>query len=81
MALAIKILIIVLLIMILFSLGRAMFYFMRQEPDSNKTLSSLKWRVGLSVSLFVVLIVAFLTGVIQPHSGPLTQNQTQQQAQ
>lgn len=34
---------------------------------SQQVLLSLKWRVGLSVCLFVLLFMAFASGFIQPH--------------
>ena len=34
---------------------------------SGRALLSLKWRIGLSVSLFVLLFIAFAFGFIQPH--------------
>ena len=37
------------------------------ETRGNSALLSLKWRIGLSVSLFLVLFVAFSMGLIQPH--------------
>lgn len=52
---------------IVFSLGSAMIYLVREPHGSKKTVRALSWRVGLSLALFVLLIIGVLTGLIQPH--------------
>jgi hypothetical protein len=47
------------------SLGSALFYLMRDKGTSNKTVRALAIRVGLSVALFVALIVANRLGWIE----------------
>ena len=49
------------------SLGSAMFYLVRDEGNSDRTLKALTWRIGLSVVLFASLFVAYALGLIQPH--------------
>lgn len=44
--------------LILISLGSALFYLMRDRGTSNKTVRALALRVGLSIALFLFLIVA-----------------------
>ncbi|HIN82215.1 MAG TPA: DUF2909 domain-containing protein, partial [Chromatiales bacterium] len=34
---------------------------------SARTLKALTWRIGLSVALFILLMVGYATGLIQPH--------------
>lgn len=37
------------------------------ERTGGNALLSFKWRIGLSVSLFILLFIAFAFGYIQPH--------------
>jgi hypothetical protein len=32
---------------------------------------ALTWRIGLSVALFLLLLLGWYLGLIQPHGGPL----------
>ena len=63
----IKIVIFALLAGILASLGYGLFYLVKDERDSKRMARALTVRISLSVLLFLVLLVAFLTGRIQPH--------------
>lgn len=67
-----KLLIIVVLLAIIASLGSGLFFLVRdQEGSSRRVLNSLALRVALSVLLFVLLIVAWLAGLIQPNATPV----------
>jgi hypothetical protein len=62
-----KYLILGMLVLILISLGRALFYLSStREDDGKKMVAALAWRIGLSVALFVLLIVAYYSGWIEP---------------
>ena len=63
----IKIIILILLILILLSLGAGMFSLIKDGNKSNRTVKFLTLRIALSVALFILLILAFLFGWIQPH--------------
>jgi hypothetical protein len=67
-----KILVIAMLALILISLGKALFHLTSAKAgDSAKMVKALAWRIGLSVALFVLLIVAFYSGWIHPtHVAP-----------
>ncbi|WP_269532822.1 twin transmembrane helix small protein [Chitinimonas sp. BJYL2] len=62
-----KIVVVLFLIAILVSLGTALFSLMRNKEASNKTVKALTLRVALSVSLFILLMIAYKMGWIQPH--------------
>jgi hypothetical protein len=63
----IKYLILGLLVLILISLGKALFHLSgAREDDGRKMVTALAWRIGLSVALFVLLIVAYYSGWIEP---------------
>lgn len=55
------------LAVIVFSLGSAMVYLVREPHGSKKTVRALSWRIGLSLALFVLLMLGIFTGVIVPH--------------
>ena len=63
----IKILIILVLIAILYSLFSGMFYLIKDKSQSRRTVKALTIRIVLSVALFILLMLGFATGVIQPH--------------
>lgn len=62
-----KLLVIAILAGIVLSLGSAMFQLTRAQGDPKKMLRALTWRVGLSVGLFLLLLVAWRLGIIRPH--------------
>jgi hypothetical protein len=62
-----KYLVIAMLLLILISLGKALFHLTSRKPDDGaKMVKALAWRIGLSVALFVLLIVAYYNGWIAP---------------
>jgi len=62
-----KYLVIAMLALILISLGKALFHLTSSKPeDGTKMVKALAWRIGLSVALFVLLIVAYYNGWIDP---------------
>ena len=61
-----RIVVAVIFVVILASLGSALFYLMRDKGTSSKTVYALTVRIGLSVVLFLLLLVANWMGWIQP---------------
>ena len=62
-----KYLVMAMLALILVSLGKALFHLSSaRSGDGPKMVKALSWRIGLSVALFVLLIVAFYSGWIHP---------------
>jgi hypothetical protein len=62
----IRIVVIVLLLAIVGSLASALVYLFRDDNDSRRTVRALTVRMGLSVSLFILLLVAYAMGFIEP---------------
>ena len=62
-----KTIIVVLLLVDLFSLGQALFFLVRDEGKSDRMLKALTWRIGLSVFIFILLLIGQAVGLIQPH--------------
>ncbi len=64
---AFKVLVVLMLVAIVASLGSALFHLTRSGGDSRRMFRSLALRVGLSVGLFILLMIAWATGLIAPH--------------
>ena len=67
MYLIFKTIIVVLLLIVLFSLGQALYYLIKDESKSDRMLKALTWRIGLSVFIFILLLIGQAVGLIQPH--------------
>jgi hypothetical protein len=63
----IKALIIIVFLAILVSLGSGAFVLVSDKGKSKKLVNSLTVRISLSVLLFVLLIIAYMNGLIQPY--------------
>ena len=61
-----KILVAVGFILIIASLGSALFFLMRDKGKNNRTVYALALRVGFSILVFLLLLVAHHLGYIQP---------------
>jgi len=62
-----KYLVVAILMLILISLGKALYHLSSHKPDqAGKMVKALAWRVGLSVGLFLLLILAYYQGWIDP---------------
>ena len=53
---------------ILFSLGSGLVFLLKDEGRTNRTVKALTWRIGLSLGLFLLLILGAMVGIIQPHA-------------
>jgi hypothetical protein len=63
-----KIIIISLLLIILISLGTALFSMVKNQPDSNRTVKALTVRITLSIALLILIMVGYSMGLIAPHN-------------
>jgi len=55
------------LIAIVASLASALRHLVRGAGDSRRMVRALSWRIGLSIALFVLLMLAWYTGLIEPY--------------
>lgn len=64
-----KIIVVILLLVIIAALFSGLFFLVRDpsQQDAKNVLTSLKWRIGLSIALIVLLALAFQQGWIKPH--------------
>jgi hypothetical protein len=65
-----KILVIAVFIGILAALGSALYQLSRKGGDSRKMIRALAIRVGLSIALFLLLMILWYLGIITPHGLP-----------
>jgi uncharacterized BrkB/YihY/UPF0761 family membrane protein len=61
-----KLLILVAFVAILASLASGLVYLYKDDHQSRRLLKSLTWRIGLSVGLFVILLLAYAAGLVEP---------------
>lgn len=57
-----KILVLLILLVILGSLGQALFFLVRDRGQGERTVRALTWRIGLSLLLFLCLMAGFWLG-------------------
>ena len=59
-----KIIVILMLALIIASLGSALYFLLHDRGDSKRTVKALAIRVALSISLFLLLMLAYYLGFI-----------------
>ncbi len=64
----VKLIVLLLLLVIIGSLGSAMFFLVRDSGDSTRTVKALTVRIGLSFLAFLILMGGYFLGYIQPHA-------------
>jgi hypothetical protein len=62
-----KVVIVTLLLVVIFSLGQALVFLIKDDGKTDRMLKSLTWRIGLSVFIFILLLIGQAVGLIQPH--------------
>jgi len=62
-----RLLALIILLGIIISLGSALRYLVSDDGKTDRVVRALTWRIGMSVGLFVLLMVAWYFGLIQPH--------------
>jgi len=63
----IKFIVLIAMVGILVSLGSGLFYLVRDEGKTKRTVGALTWRIGISLALFIFLFLAFKLHWIAPH--------------
>lgn len=63
----IKIIVIAIFLLILFNLASALVYMLKDKSKSDRTVKALTWRIALSLFAFILLMIAYATGLVQPH--------------
>ena len=63
----IKVLIVAVLAGIIVSLAFGLVHMLRDKGNSKRMVNALTVRITLSVLLFILLLAAYMSGLIQPH--------------
>lgn len=63
---SLKIVVVTAFVLIIASLGSALVFLMKDRGRSNRTLHALALRVGFSIALFLLLLIGYRLGWIQP---------------
>lgn len=63
-----KFIIVTVMVIILAALGSGLIFLIRDSGKSDRTVKALSWRIGLSLALFLFLLLAFRMGWIHPHA-------------
>ncbi len=61
-----RIIVFLFLAVILFSLGSALYYLIKDKGQSDRTVKALTVRITLSIVLFLILMLGFYFGLISP---------------
>lgn len=62
-----KIVIVLILLFIIFSLGVALFAFVKKDRNSDKMIKALTYRIALSIGLLILMMLGAQFGLISPH--------------
>ncbi len=78
----IKSFVIIAFILIIASLGSALFHLVKRKDNepSQKTAKALTFRIALSVILFVLIFLAYASGLIKPEGIGARMHQLRQQS-
>ncbi|HEX7028219.1 MAG TPA: twin transmembrane helix small protein [Gammaproteobacteria bacterium] len=63
----VKIIVIAIFLLILYNLASALVYMLKDKSKSDRMAKALMWRISLSLAAFILLMVAYAVGLIQPH--------------
>ncbi len=62
-----KIALVVVLLVVIFSLGQALYFMMTDKDDDKRTVWALTRRIGLSLLLIAMVMFGIWMGWINPH--------------
>jgi hypothetical protein len=79
-AMWITVFILITLVAIVGSLGAGLVFMLKDRGQSDRTVKALTVRIALSVTLFLLLLLGFATGIIKPHGIYPTQSPPQHQS-
>lgn len=63
----VKIIAILIFLAALGSLASAMVFLVKDKGETNRTAKALTYRIGFSVLVFILLMLAYFAGYIEPH--------------
>lgn len=78
--LLVKMLVLILLCFIVISLFSGLFFLVKDKGQTKRTVNALTIRIGLSVLVIVIVMIAAATGVIDFKQSPLAPPATTEQS-
>jgi hypothetical protein len=63
-----RIIVLLFIVLIVISLGSALYYLVKDKGGSDRTVRALTWRISLSIFLFILLMAGYYFGLV-PNSG------------
>lgn len=64
---AYKVALVIMLFVVIFNLGQALYFMMIDKGQSNRTVWALTRRIGLSLVLILMIVVGIWAGWLHPH--------------
>ncbi|MGH8744762.1 MAG: twin transmembrane helix small protein [Burkholderiales bacterium] len=61
-----RIIVLLFIVVILFSLGSALYYLVKDKGQSDRVVRALTVRITFSIALFILLMLGFYFGLISP---------------
>lgn len=61
---SLKVIVIIMFLLIGYNLFSGLYHLMKGNKNGPKVVKALTWRVGLSILLFLLIMLGFYTGVI-----------------
>jgi hypothetical protein len=59
-----KIVVVIFIVLILASLGSALYFLVKDKGSSTRTVRALTWRVVFSIAIFMLLMLSYHFGLI-----------------
>ncbi len=77
--LLVKMIVLILLLMVVISLFSGLFFLVKDKGQTKRTVNALSIRIGLSILIIVVVMIAAATGVIDFNQNPIYDSATPQE--
>lgn len=61
-----KIILLISFLLIIISLGSGLYHLVKHKEGSEKTAKALTYRISISLVLFILIMIAFATGLVSP---------------
>ncbi|HET7930428.1 MAG TPA: twin transmembrane helix small protein [Rhodanobacteraceae bacterium] len=62
-----KIVLVIVFLVVIFELGQALYFMMKDREDRGRTAWALTRRVAFSALLIILIVIGIYTGVLHPH--------------
>lgn len=63
----VKVIVVIIMLVIIGALGSGLYFLIHDAGKGERTVKALTWRIALSLTLFILLLLGFAFGVITPH--------------